>query len=142
MLVVIVITVIVVGIAFSVLSLVLKQIRGIEENFQKTTELSLLEQRLWQDFNKHNFVVLANNKITVSSISDTIVYIFENDYILRDLDTIPLKTEVQKAYYLGRETSSGYIDAVSISAYKEVPDYSIFVSAKHDAAHFINKDGI
>jgi type II secretory pathway pseudopilin PulG len=141
MLVVMVITVIVVGIAFSVLSLVQKQIRGIEKNFRKTTELSLLEQRLWQDFNEHNFAQYHNHKLVLKSETDTITYTFNPEYTLRDMDTIPLKTEITKMYYLGRETKSGPIDALSVSADKEVPDYSIFVSANHDASHFINNNG-
>lgn len=142
MLVVMVITVIIVGVAFSVLSLVQKQIRGIERNFQKTTELSLLEQRLWQDFNEHNFIKYNNQKLVLKSEKDTITYTFDQEFILRNLDTIPLKTEIAKMYYLGRERTSGPVDALSISANKEIPDYSIFVSANHDASHFINNNGI
>ena len=141
MLVVMIITVIVVGIAFSVLSLVQKQIRGIEKNFQKTTELSLLEQQLWQDFNEHNFADYDGKKLIILSDIDTVSYIFSPEYTLRNTDTIPLKTEIAKLHYLGKEIKTGQIDAITISAHKEIPDYSIFVSAQHDASHFINNNG-
>ncbi|HBI00707.1 MAG TPA: hypothetical protein DDY18_03685, partial [Flavobacterium sp.] len=51
LIVVMIITVIVVGIAFSVLLLVKKQIKGIEKNYQKTTQLALFEEKFWRDFN-------------------------------------------------------------------------------------------
>lgn len=142
MLVVMVITVIVVGLAFSVLNLVQKQIRGIEKNFRKTTELNLLEQRLWQDFNEHDFISYNNGKLFMKSVSDTVNYDFSEGYILRNTDTIPLTILVSKTYYMGHETTSGSIDALSLVADKEIPDYAIFISAKHDASHFINNNGL
>lgn len=142
LLVVMIITVIVVGITFGVLSLVQKQIRTIEKNFQKTTELSLLEQQLWQDFYQHNKVLYSEEKLIMISDIDTIEYTFKSGYSLRNKDTIALKLTPAKTYYMGTEIKSGYIDAISISADQEIPDYSIFVTAKKDAAHFINKNGI
>jgi type II secretory pathway pseudopilin PulG len=142
MLVVMVITVIVVGIAFSVLSLVQKQIRGIKKNYQKTTELSLLEQRLWQDFNEHHLVNFDGKKLMMISDIDTVKYIFTQKYILRNLDTIPLSTEIANMYYLGKKNIVGEVDAIALSANAEIPDYNIFVSKKHDASHFINNNGL
>lgn len=141
LLVVIIITVIVVGLAFSVLSLVQKQIRSIEKNFKKTTELSLLEQRLWQDFNNHNMINYSDGKIIMISDIDSVFYSIKPDYLIRNNDTINLKLTVNKVYYIGKEIKSGYIDAVSVSASQELPDYSIFVSSQKDAAHFINQNG-
>ncbi len=141
MLVVMIITAIVVGIAFSVLSLVQKQIRTVEKNFEKTTTLSLLEQRLWQDFNRHNTIKASNEQLILTSDIDTVMYHFQPNYTLRNRDTIKAKLTVDKFYYLGNEVESGYVDAISISAEKELPDYSIFISMQHDAAHFINQDG-
>lgn len=142
LLVVMVITAIVVGIAFSVLNLVQKQIRGIQKNYAKTTELALLEQHLWQDFNLHYNAIYNEQKLLLFSDTDTITYSFNTDYTLRNTDTIPLKIEVSRMYYLGKEVQSGAIDALSVAAEKELPDYSIFVSSKHDASHFINHDGL
>lgn len=141
LLVVMIITAIVVGLALSVLNLVQKQIRGIENNFRKTTELSLFEQRLRQDFNQHNTILYSPNKLALYSDTDTISYTFETEFTLRDLDTISAKVNVSKVYYEGEEIKSGYIDAISISGDRELPDYSIFVSAKMDGAHYMNKNG-
>ena len=54
LLVVMIITAIVVGMAFSVLRLVQNQIHAIKSNFEKTSTLALFEQQLWQDFNDKN----------------------------------------------------------------------------------------
>lgn len=141
LLVVMIITVIVVGLAFSVLSLVQKQIRSIEKNYKKTTELSLLEQRLWQDFNNHNMISYSDGKIIMMSDIDSVFYSFKPDYSIRNKDTINLKLTIGDAYYMGNKVKSGYIDAVSVSANQELPDYSIFISSQKDAAHFINQNG-
>jgi len=142
MLVVMVITVIVVGLAFSVLNLVQKQIRTIEKNYHRTTELSLLEQRLWQDFNQHNSIEYKENKIKLIADLDTVYYTFMDNFTLRNSDTIPLKVNIARAYYKGGEIQSGYIDAVSITANKEVPNYFIFVASHSDATYFLNQDGL
>lgn len=141
LLVVMVITAIVVGIAFSVLNLVQKQIREVQKNYAKTTELALLEQHLWQDFNLYNNAIFNEQKLLLFSDTDTITYSFNTDYTLHNTDTIPLKIEVSRMYYLGKQVQSGPVDALSIIAERELPDYSIFVSLKHDASHFINHDG-
>lgn len=140
LLVVMIITAIVVGLAFSVLNLVVKQIRTIEKNFQKNTELSLFEQHLWQDFNEHNTIKYSDSKLIFLSDIDTVHYIFNEEYVLRNRDTIRTKLSIDNTYHLGRKVRSGYIDAISLSA-KELPDYSIFVSSKSDASHFMNQHG-
>jgi type II secretory pathway pseudopilin PulG len=141
MLVVMIITVIVIGIAFSVLSLVQKQIRSIEKNFSKTTELSLCEQQLWQDFNSHNTIWSDKTKIVLQSDTDTVTYTFNDNFTMRKNDTIRARLAISKIFFEGREVNNSYIDAVSISANAEIPDYSIFVSSRPDAAHYMNQNG-
>jgi hypothetical protein len=118
-----------------------KQIGGIEKNFQKITELSLFEQRVWQDFNTHNVIKYKADKLILQSDIDTIVYTFHPDVVLRDRDSVPVKAVIAKLFYEGQEVKSGYIDAIIISGEAELPNYSIFVSAKMDGAHYMNKDG-
>ena len=141
MLVVMIITAIVVGIAFSVLSLVQKQIRMVEKNFAINTTLSLFEQRLWQDFNTHNNIQSNNNEIIFTTDIDTVAYNFHEDYTLRNTDTIKAKLTINKIYYLGHSVESGGMDAISISAERELPGYIIFANMQYDAAHYMNSDG-
>jgi prepilin-type N-terminal cleavage/methylation domain-containing protein len=145
LLVVMIITAIVVGMAFSVLRLVQKQIHAIETNFNKTTGLVLFEQRLWQDFNELNTIQFNSkeNTLLLESEMDTVVYSFQENYIIRNNDTIKLKLMTNKFLFKGKEVQEGTIDALSISAKAELPDYEIFVSKKNDATLFMNQeDGI
>lgn len=142
LLVVMIITAIVVGMAFSVLRLVQKQIYAIETNFNKTSNLTLFEQRLWQDFNELNAIqfIVKENRMLLESEMDTVVYSFKEKYILRNNDTIKLKLVANKFFFKGKEVQEGNIDAVSISAKAEVTDYEIFVSKKNDVTFFMNQE--
>ncbi|RYJ42037.1 prepilin-type N-terminal cleavage/methylation domain-containing protein [Flavobacterium beibuense] len=140
LLVVVIITVIVVGLAFSVLNLVQKQIHGIRKNFDKTTELALFEQQLYQDFNNSNSIIYQDNKIHITGL-DTVYYTVYGDYSIRNNDTIPLRLQIIKTYLSGKEVKKGNIDGLLLSAEQEIPDYSIFVSGEKDASNLINQDG-
>ena len=143
LLVVMIITAIVVGMAFSVLRLVQKQVHTIEANFDKTSSLSLFEQHFWQDFNQFNTVrIQKGNTVVLQSEIDTVTYVFSDNFILRDKDTIKLKLGITKTLFKGKDVGSGTIDAISISAENELPNYSIFVSRKNDATLMMNQDGI
>lgn len=141
MLVVMIITAIVVGLAFSVLSLVQKQVHTIQKNFDKTTRLSLLEQRLWQDFNQHNNIAYQSGKLIITSDTDTVQYSFFADFAMRNTDTIHSKLKLLNAFYTGYTVQSGPIDAVSISAENELPGYLLFISSSPDATYKMNQDG-
>ena len=141
MLVVMIITAIVVGMAFSVLSLVQKQVRSIQKNFDRTTQLSLLEQRLWQDFNSYNTVSCQDEKLTMLSDRDTVHYSFTDDFVLINKDTTHVRLKITKLFYQGREVRFGTIDAVAVSADAELPGYSFFVSSTPDATLNMNNDG-
>jgi prepilin-type N-terminal cleavage/methylation domain-containing protein len=145
LLVVMIITAIVVGMAFSVLRLVQKQIHAIETNFNKTSSLALFEQRLWQDFNEMNSIQFDDkeNSLFLESEIDTVLYSFQENYTLRNNDTIKLKLLINKFLFKGKEVQKGNIDGLLISAKAELPDYEIFVSKKNDVTLFMNQqDGI
>lgn len=143
LLIVMVLTAIVVGLAFSVLRLVQKQIRIIETNFEKSSSLALFEQRLWQDFNEKNNIQFHRNEnsLLLESEVDTVVYSFQENYILRNADTIKLRLVLDKVFFQGKEIQDGTSDALSISGKAELPEYEIFVSKKNDLTLFMNQDG-
>lgn len=144
LLIVMILTAIVVGMAFSVLRLVQKQIHIIQTNFEKTSSLALFEQRLWQDFNEMNHIVFSakDNSLLMESEMDTVVYSFQENYALRNSDTLKLRLVVNKMFFLGKEMQGGDIDALFISGNAELPDYEIFVSKKNDLTLFMNQDGL
>ncbi|WP_281228738.1 PulJ/GspJ family protein [Flavobacterium aquiphilum] len=142
LIVVMIITAIVVGMAFSVLRIVQKQIHTIQSNFDKTSALVLFEQKLWQDFNEPHAIFYDNDKqsLIMTSEIDTITYSFYEKYSMRNLDTIKLKIIPSKAFFKGKEINSGQIDALSVSAETELPGYQIFVSKKNDLTFFMNQE--
>ncbi|MFW0739830.1 PulJ/GspJ family protein [Flavobacterium sp. T12S277] len=142
LLVVMIITAIVVGMAFSVLRLVQKQIHAIQSNFDKTSTLALFEQQLWQDFNDPYTVIFddSNQILVMTSEADTVMYSFKEKFTLRNLDTIKLKINPNRIFFKGKEVKSGPVDALSIFAGNELPDYQIFVSKKNDITFFMNQE--
>jgi len=138
MLVVLLITAIVVGMAFAVLTLVRRQLAGIEENFSKNTTLSLFQQRLWQDFMEHNNAFYDSGELRFTSAADTVYYRFAREYTLRKGDTLPINLTPEKMYHLGVVVPSGKIDAIRLSAEKTLPGHVIFACRENDAAHFMN----
>lgn len=142
LLVVMIITAIVVGMAFTVLRIVQKQIHAIQTNFDKTSTLALFEQKLWQDFNEPHVILYDNQNQTLIMTSeiDTITYLFKEDFSMRNLDTIKLKINPKNAFFKGKEVTKGYIDAIRLSAETSLPDYEIFVSKKNDITFFMNQE--
>lgn len=142
LLVVMIITAIVVGMAFSVLRLVQNQIHAIQANFEKTSTLALFEQKLWQDFNEKNTIQFNKEErsLLMESEMDTVLYSFQENYILRNTDTIKLKLQINKMFFNGKEVQGDTIDALSISGKAELPDYEIFVSKKNDLTLFMNQE--
>jgi hypothetical protein len=142
LLVVMIITAIVVGMAFSVLRLVQKQIHTIQNNFEKTSNLVLFEQKLWQDFNEPHTIIYDDHKQVLIMISeiDTVTYSFQEKYAIRNLDTIKLKITPNKVFFKGKEITAGAVDAITLLAETELPDYQIFVSKKNDVTFFMNQE--
>lgn len=142
LLVVMIITAIVIGMAFSVLRLVQKQIHTIETNFEKTSRLALFEQKLWQDFNELNVIAFNENNqsLLMESEMDTVLYSFQENYTLRNKDTLKLKLKADILFFEGKAVKDGSIDAISISGMAELPDYKIFVSKKNDLTLSMNQE--
>ncbi len=142
LLVVMIITAIVVGMAFSVLRLVQKQIHTIQTNFEKTSTLVLFEQKLWQDFNEPHTIIYDNQRqiLLMTSEIDTVMYSFQEKFTMRNLDTIKLKINTNKVFFKGKEIKAGTVDAITLFAETELPDYQIFVSKKNDLTLFMNQE--
>jgi uncharacterized protein (DUF1778 family) len=71
---------------------------------------------------------------------DTINYSFQENYTLRNQDTIKLKLITQNAFLNGKEIKEGMIDAIKISAETTLPNYELFVSKKNDITFFMNQE--
>lgn len=134
LLIVLVLTAIVVGLAFSVLNLVHHQIVKIKKNYEKSANISVLEQSLWKDFNDYDLIVFENKKNTLhfKSEIDSIDYVFENHIILRNKDTIKCDGLIDKVFFKGLEIKNDTIDAISLNCEKEISNYKLFVYKTND----------
>ncbi|WP_298341168.1 hypothetical protein [uncultured Algibacter sp.] len=140
MVVVIILTSLVVGIAFSVLSLVQKNMFSIKQNFNNNTELSKLEQALWIDFNSYS-------RITYNAIEDELIFIseldstsyrFTNNYIIKESDTLSIQLKDKLFFLNGDKTENDELDAIKLETQKTFQRQQIFVYKVNDANLYMN----
>jgi len=141
MMVVLLLTSLVVGMAFAVLQLVQKQMRGIDNNYDNRTELNLLRQSLWLDFNQHDgawfdqkesVLVFANGLNEVS-------YQLDEDKIIKGIDTFEVALQTKAFFFKGIAQSSGEIDALDFTTAKANGAQRFFVSKKNAATSYMNE---
>lgn len=141
MLVVLLLTSVVVGMAFSVLGLVQRQMQGITGNYERNTELNLLQQSLWVDFNQFDgiwFDALKEELMFVNGIKE-IEYRFEDGYVVKDRDTFFIKIEKKSTYFNGENRVNGEIDAMDLYTSKEEGGQRVFVFKKNSATSYLNQ---
>jgi len=140
MIVVLILTSIVVGLAFTVLTLVQKQMLGIQSNFQTNTELHLFEQSLWLDFNRYNTIEFDDleNSIKFSTAIDSVTYSFNEKNIVKDPDTFAIPVKFKTLYFDGKQIENGYIDAMKLETTKALQNKKVFIFKRNDANAFMN----
>jgi hypothetical protein len=140
MLVVLLITALVVGMAFSVLRLVQVQMHGITSNYEKNTEQRLLYQRLWMDFNAHDRIWYQNRDralLLVNEINE-INYRFHEDMVIRELDTFYVEVFELNPYFGTVSIDKGEIDAIDLFIGKE-SQTRLFMYKRNAATSYINR---
>ncbi|MDL5514848.1 prepilin-type N-terminal cleavage/methylation domain-containing protein [Arenibacter sp. M-2] len=140
MIVVLLITTIVVGMAFSVLQLVQRQMKGIQGNFEKSTELNLLRQSLWIDFNTHDQVFydsMLKQLIFVNEM-ERLHYEIGESAIIKGRDTFQVKWHRQKFYFENKERLFGEIDAIDFELDQEYGHRKLFVYKNNAATTYLN----
>ncbi len=137
--VVIVISAIVAGLAFSVLGVIQKNLRSIEDNYAYQTKLQSLEVVLTIDFNKYTQATWNQNsdQLILSSPIDQRTYHFYTDSIVTDIDTYMVKTKQKTFYMEGTKVGSGSIDAIKLTFENTTNLHRIFVFKHNDPSiHF------
>lgn len=139
MIVVIILTSIVVGLAFSVLTLVQKQMLGIQKNYAGHTELNLLEQSLYLDFNRYSEINYndSNSLLSFTSAIDTTTYKFKKDIVIKGVDTFQVKIEAKTFYFAGDITSKGNLDAIKLESSKDYMNQKLFIYKRNDATLYM-----
>jgi competence protein ComGF len=140
-LVVLVLTSIVVSIALVVLNLIQKQITGIQTQMKRQNNIQVLEKVLWQDLNRNKLYYFRNKK-TLKCINplDSIIYSFDNNFILRNQDTIKIAVKNKYLYLDGEIVYSGAFDAIELELSEKYQNRTLFVFQKKDATFYINKN--
>lgn len=138
--VVLIITSIVVGLAFSVLNLVQKHISSIQSNLISNTELDKLEQSLFLDFNRYSNIIYddTNDKIIFKNSLDSVSYVFHRSCVIKSTDTLRVPLEEKNVFLDGKRTVTGQLDAIKLRTTKSFLDKTIFIFKKNDASHFMN----
>lgn len=134
-----VLTSIVVGLVFSVLSLVQKQLFGIQQNLNVNAELQLLEQSLWLDFNRFENVQYdgINNQIKLKTELDSVVYDFQKESVIKQEDTFDLSLSIEKLFFNGVSVENGYIDAIKLKTDDKHKE-NLFIFKSKSANDFVD----
>ncbi len=140
MIVVLILTSIVVGLAFSVLTLVQKQMNGIQHNFNQNVELNKLEQSLWLDFNRYSEITYNNieNKLNFYTEIDSTAYVFNQNSIIKEKDSFNIQLKSRMLFFNGNETVKGKIDAIKLETSKSFLNQKLFIFKPNDATQFLD----
>jgi hypothetical protein len=140
MIVVLLLTTILVSMAFAVLRLVEHQMAAIGGNYKWNTELNLLKQSLWIDFNRHDRIWYdaSTEQLVFNNGLGEVVYEFQEGFIVKKLDTFHLKIEKKRFFFNGSASTNGEIDAIDIMLSKEQGNKQLFVFKKNAATTHIN----
>ena len=136
--IVMIITTVVVGLAFTVLTLVQRHMLSIQQNFNTRTEINRLEAALWADFNKAGKIELRpqTQQLIFHQVLDTVAYTFNKNYVSRDKDTMALGIVSAKFFKAGDPVSSGSIDALEWGFSTQQPNQKLMVFKYPDASQY------
>ena len=139
-LVVLLLTSIIAGMAFSVLSMVQKQLFSVQKNMDIKADFRQLEQSLTLDFNKYHNIKYSSekNQLVCYSELDSIVYNFTLNYVQKDIDTFYVSGIHKKIFFAGRKVDSGVIDAIKIDSVGKNSNFQMFLFKQNDANTFFN----
>jgi len=140
-LVVLVITTIVIAIAFSVLNLVSQQLGAIRNSYENRTTIAKFKQRLLLDMDRSDQLYWdeTTELLEISTGEETIVYEFINDYVIRSTDTIALEIKNAILYHKGVSVEEGIIDAINIAIAQPGGVIELFVSRTPGAQEQLGK---
>ncbi len=137
--VVMVISVIVVGLAFSVLGIVQKNMRNIGENYENKEQIQSFETALTIDFNTFPTAIWdpVENILIVSSPIDKRKYQFYTDSIVTNISNHTVLIKEKLFYFEGKLVQSGNIDAIKLTFHNTKEPHRLFVFKYNDPTiHF------
>lgn len=138
-----VVTTIVAGLALTVLTLFKGNLQLIENNYSQSTQKDLLEQQLTIDFNRYSQKIYNKQKevLFLKNPLDSIFYKFSEKGLLRNLDTIYSGELQKRGYFKGKEIQEGTVDGLKVEFLKDKQRSFIFIYAEEDAQQVIGSYG-
>jgi|GEM_PF-414841 len=131
---------IVMGIAYTVLSLVDKQSASLSSNFGTQQDYRLLQEALLQDANRAKTLYLKEGALCCANDTGTISYLFLDSAIVRQAFDLPADTFHFRidSLYLGFENfpqdrENGLVDEVSLYIWKNRQSFIIHQEKIYDA---------
>ncbi|MFS4469624.1 type II secretion system protein J [Maribacter sp. 2210JD10-5] len=142
MIVVLLLTAIVVGISFSVLNLVQRQMGSIENIYEVKSEANNLRQSLWMDFSTHSYIFYdaKNKQLNVSNELGSKQYAFTGNLLIKEKDTFNIKVESLQFYFDNEPIEHGELDAIELVTSKETGNQRIFVYKDNSTATYMNRN--
>ena len=137
MIVVLILTTIVVGLAFTILNLVQKQMLSAQKNYSIHSELNLLKQSLWIDINRYTSAEYRNQTLKFYSEVDSVSYDLHENYITKNMDTFNIKIDSKSFFYKGQPISNGALDAMKFFTPKD-KNPILFIYKQNDATAYMN----
>ena len=139
MLVVLIITVIVVGLAFSILNLVQKQMSTIQDGFAENGDRNRLKHALWRDFGTYSRIYYqeTSNQLICESPTEKVTYEFQQNLVVRALDSFRIGKHTPACFFLGKSQTSGEVDALEIRTF-ESGNNSLFVYKTNTAETYMD----
>ncbi len=136
MLVVLALTSVVISLSVVLLGVLQKQLGNLYETSQKVTEICLFERVLLRDFQNGNVHYNPIEKrLTTVSEMETVVYLFEPDFVLRNNDTLAVAIVDFALFMDAVQVSSGPVDAIDL----HFENTKIFVSKQKDATFYTDR---
>ena len=138
--IVLLLTSIVVGLAFTVLGLVRNQMGAMQVNFNNTLELNKLETVLWLDFNRYPSIRFnaSEDRLLLKNELDSVSYTLSESYVVREQDTFPVQLESKSFYFDGEEVTANSIDAIKLITTKAFQNRTLFIYVNNDATSYMN----
>ncbi|MEO1548758.1 MAG: type II secretion system protein [Bacteroidota bacterium] len=140
MLVVLLITTIVVSMAFMVLRLVQQQMHAIQDNYAVSHQIHDIKQRLWMDFNRNDAIWFdaKTNQLLLNNPVRPQTYRFEDTRTIVENDTLSITIAKKQFYLFGAEVQNGPVDAMKLVIANGKRNHEVFVRKENAATAQMN----
>lgn len=138
LLVVMIVSTIVISMAFVVLTMVKKQLRVIRRNLDKKQTIEQIDRVLWKDFNESNLVYFVKDKLVVEKEEDTLFYTIKEKMLIREKDSFPIQIKTKSFFLDGLQIEKGSLDAMKLEFESTYTNQNIFVFKRKDASFYLN----